>query len=379
MDKDREYSIDDFVMLKKVGEGSFGSVYKATCKSTGEAVAIKKIKLSSANRADIKNVANEVRVLCSIDHPNIVSYKCSFWDKYQSHICIVMEFLAGGDLSHKISLHKKKREFMPENLIWSYFVQLLQGIKALHDMKIIHRDIKSANVFLNQDGSKLKLGDMNVSKVVERDFTRTRVGTPLYFSPEIWNGRSYNYKTDVWSLGCLLYEMCALTYPFNGYSMGDLKIRANKGRYSPIPSNYSKDMNEMIKLCLQIDDNKRPSVNRLLDHPLIREKIATIDGVNLIDQSPVEGKLIDTIMIPYDFRKMKLPSKKLLPKRSNSSGNIRRSRASLSNYQSNKENGNPFLTQRFQLSTSYQIVVARHLVWAVKVFLLKTLQRHTQT
>lgn len=344
MDKDREYSIDDFVMLKKIGEGSFGSVYKATCKSTGEVVAVKKIKLSSANRSDVKNVANEVRVLCSIDHPHIVSYKCSFWDRYQSHICIVMEFLAGGDLSQTISNLKKKRQFMSENLIWSYFVQLLQGIKVLHDMKIIHRDIKSANVFLNQDGSQLKLGDMNVSKVVERDFTRTRVGTPLYFSPEIWNGRSYNYKTDVWSLGCLLYEMCALTYPFNGFSMGDLKNRANKGRYAPIPSNYSKDMNEIIRLCLEIDDGKRPSVGRLLEHPLIKEKIAKIDCVNLIDQSPVEAKLIDTIMIPYDIRKMKLPSKKMLPKRSNSIGNIRQSRVSLSNYQSNKENGKCMFT-----------------------------------
>ena len=149
---------------------------------------------------------------------------------------------------------------------------------------------------------------------------------------------------DVWSLGCLLYEMCALTYPFNGFSMGDLKNRANKGRYAPIPSNYSKDMNEIIRLCLEIDDGKRPSVGRLLEHPLIKEKIAKIDCVNLIDQSPVEAKLIDTIMIPYDIRKMKLPSKKMLPKRSNSIGNIRQSRVSLSNYQSNKENGKCMFT-----------------------------------
>ena len=140
-----------------------------------------------------------------------------------------MEFLGGGDLSNKVSSLKRKRELMAENQVWAYFIQMLKGLKALHDMKIIHRDIKSANVFLTQDERVLKLGDMNVSKVVESDFTKTRVGTPLYFSPEIWNGRSYDYKTDVWSLGCLLYEMCALTYPFNGNSMNDLKFSANRG------------------------------------------------------------------------------------------------------------------------------------------------------
>lgn len=340
MDHCKEYTMDDFILIKKVGEGSFGSVYKASLKSTGELVAIKKIKLSSANRSDIKNVANEVRVLCSLDHPNIVSYKCSFWDKYQSNICIVMEFLAGGDLNMKISALKKKRQFMAENIIWSYFIQLLKALKVLHDLKIIHRDIKAANVFLTQDGMQLKLGDMNVSKIVEKDFTKTRVGTPLYFSPEIWNGRSYNYKTDVWSLGCLLYEMCALNYPFNGFNMNDLKNCANRGRYAPIPSVYSKDMNEVIRLCLQIDDSKRPSVAKLLDHPIIKEKMMKVEGITETEPQFAEAKLIDTIMIPYDVRKMKLPSKKLLPKRSNSIGNIRESRPNLSRRDSNKENGN---------------------------------------
>lgn len=347
MNRDREYTIDDFIVEKKIGEGSFGCVYRAKCKHTDDLVAIKKIKLSATNRSDIKNVANEVRVLCSIDHSNIVSYKCSFWDRYQSHICIVMEYLGGGDLSIKISNLKRKKQLMPEHQIWSYFVQMAKGLKVLHDMKIIHRDIKAANVFLSKDEREIKLGDMNVSKVVQQDFTRTRVGTPLYFSPEIWNGKSYDYKTDIWSLGCLLYEMCALNFPFNGNSMNDLKFCANRGRYTPIPSVYSKDMNEVIKMCLQIEDFKRPTVSKLLDHPIIREKMSKIDNVCMSDiYNNVEGKLIDTIQIPYDFRKMKLPSKKSLGKKSNSIGNIRESRPSYRSNQekSEKENGSGCLT-----------------------------------
>jgi NIMA (never in mitosis gene a)-related kinase len=337
MQRSREYTIDDFIVQKKIGEGSFGSVYKAVFKDTNEPVAIKKIKLSSQNRSDVKNVANEVRVLCSIEHPNIVSYKCSFWDKYQSNICIVMEYVGGGDLSSKIASYKRKKALIPEGTIWTYLIQMLKGLKVLHDLKIIHRDIKAANVFLSQDETEVKLGDMNVSKVVENNFTKTRVGTPLYFSPEIWNGKSYDYKTDVWSLGCLLYELCALTYPFNGHSMNDLRFSANRGRYAPIPTVYSKELNDLIRLCLQVEDYKRPNVDKLLEHPVVREKLKKAgEG----DVPLGEARLIDTIQIPYDFRKMKLPSKKLLPKRSNSSGNIRASRPSSSNPE-NKENGNP--------------------------------------
>jgi NIMA (never in mitosis gene a)-related kinase len=344
MDQKREYTLEDFVLQKKIGEGSFGSVYRASNLSTGETVAIKKIKLSAANRAEIKNVAHEVRVLCSIDHRHVVSYKGSFWDKGQTHICIVMEYLGGGDLSVKIANLKKKRQLMAEDQIWTYFIQMLKGLKVLHDLKIIHRDIKAANVFLTQDEREVKLGDMNVSKVVEKDFTKTRVGTPLYFSPEIWNGRSYDYKTDVWSLGCLLYEMAALTYPFNGNSMNDLRFCASKGRYAPIPSMYSKDLNEIIRQCLQVDDSKRPTVTKLLDSPIIRERVKRIDNLTVTDLKNVESKLIDTIQIPFDFRKIKLPMKKdiIQGKRSNSISNIRHSRPSTGRGDQDKENNGKF-------------------------------------
>ena len=127
---------------------------------------------------------------------------------------------------------------------------MLTGLKVLHDLKIIHRDIKSANTFLSQDFEQIKLGDMNVSKVTKRDFAETQVGTPLYISPEIWQGKKYDYKTDIWSLGCLLYEMCTLNYPFLGMDMNSLKRSILKGRYAPIPNFYNNDLTLMIKKCL---------------------------------------------------------------------------------------------------------------------------------
>lgn len=250
MENSKAYSIKDFQILGKVGQGSFGSVYKAKNKQTKETVAIKEIKVSASDRKNIESIAQEMRILCSIDHKNIVSYKCSFWNTRKTSIYIVMEFLGGGDLQHRVNKCKRRRTYIPESKIWSYFIQMLSGLKVLHDLKIIHRDIKSANTFMSQDLEVCKLGDMNVSKITRNNMARTQVGTPLYISPEIWQGRSYDYKTDIWSLGCLLYEMCALNYPFLGMNMNDLKRSVLRGRYAPIPHFYDKDITTIIKLML---------------------------------------------------------------------------------------------------------------------------------
>lgn len=102
---------------------------------------------------------------------------------------------------------------MPEAEVWHYFVQMVRGLQALHDLNIVHRDIKSANLFMSSNGL-LKLGDMNVSKVAKKGFLSTQTGTPYYASPEVWKDKPYDVKSDIWSLGCVLYELCALTPPF---------------------------------------------------------------------------------------------------------------------------------------------------------------------
>lgn len=112
-----------------------------------------------------------------------------------------MEFVGGGDLSEKIAELKRKRSHFKEEIIWSYFIQILQGLQSLHEMKIMHRDIKSANVFMTEDLKTVKVGDLNVAKVVKNDFASTQIGTPYYLAPEIWNNKLYDYRCDVFSLG----------------------------------------------------------------------------------------------------------------------------------------------------------------------------------
>ena len=114
-----------------------------------------------------------------------------------------MEYVGGGDLSDKVKEFKRKRSHFKEEIIWNYILQVLQGLKGLHEMKIMHRDIKTANIFLTEDYKIAKLGDLNVAKVAKNDFASTQIGTPYYLAPEIWNNRLYDNRCDIFSLGCV--------------------------------------------------------------------------------------------------------------------------------------------------------------------------------
>ena len=124
-----------------------------------------------------------------------------------------MEHADDGDLLNKITQNQKIRKHFDEQTVWSLFIQMILGLKELHDLKIVHRDIKCANIFLTKKGD-LKLGDLNVSKVAKRGMLSTQTGTPYYASPEVWKDKPYNQKSDIWSLGCVLYEMCTGNPPF---------------------------------------------------------------------------------------------------------------------------------------------------------------------
>ena len=127
---------------------------------------------------------------------------------------------------------------------------MIRGLKCLHDMKIIHRDIKCANLFLGDDG-QLKLGDLNVSKVAKQGLLQTQTGTPYYASPEVWKDQPYDKRSDIWSAGCVLYEMITGEPPFKADDMNGLFKRITAGRYTPIPASYSRDLADVVRACLQ--------------------------------------------------------------------------------------------------------------------------------
>lgn len=222
-------SLKDFEIGKELGKGAFGSVYIAKRKEDGQVYAIKRVKISMLSTKERENALNEVRILASLSHPNIVGYKDSFFDDESKSLLIVMEFADDGDIESKIQKNIKSRSNFPETVIWTYLIQILQGLKYLHDNRIMHRDLKCANIFLLKSGN-LKLGDLNVSKIVKSQMAHTQTGTPYYASPEVWSDKPYDYKSDLWSVGCIIYELCALKPPFKGTSLENLYKNVLKGK-----------------------------------------------------------------------------------------------------------------------------------------------------
>ena len=149
-----------------------------------------------------------------------------------------MEYADGGDLQGLTKKKISKNHKFNENFIWQVAYDILRGLKVLHSNKIIHRDIKPANIFFVNGVAKL--GDLNVSKVMEGKFAMTQTGTPYYTSPEIWNNKQYDYRCDIWSLGCVIYELCVLRPPFMAKDFPGLSKKVTSGYYDPIPPVYSK-------------------------------------------------------------------------------------------------------------------------------------------
>ena len=289
-------SIRDFKKERILGKGSFGSVYLVRRRQDNKIYALKTVILEKLNKKEQENSVNEVRILASVNHPNVIGYKEAFWDDEKSALNIVMEYADDGDLHSKIEKMKKAGGYFKEPIIWSYAIQMIEGLKALHDKKIMHRDLKSANIFLVKDKYQCKIGDMNVSKVIKEKELLTQTGTPYYASPEVWRDEPYSYKSDLWSIGCVIYELCNLKPPFKGKDLDELFLDVCKGNPERIYSTYSDDLWKMILMLLQVDVNKRCDCDKFLNSPLILRKIKELknENNNLEKNKEInDGKLLE--------------------------------------------------------------------------------------
>jgi NIMA (never in mitosis gene a)-related kinase len=284
-------TLRDFEIMQEIGKGAFGSVFKVRRIKDGELYALKKVPMGKLKMKEKENSLNEIRILASINHPNVISYKEAFYDNNTYTLCIVMEFAECGDLDRKITNHIKNKSHMAETEIFSYLVQIIQGLKALHDKKILHRDIKAANIFIFKN-NLIKIGDLNVSKVMKMGMLYTQTGTPYYASPEVWNDKPYDYKSDLWSLGCLLYEMTTLKAPFRGTTMKAVYDKVMKGYYDPVPSFYSKTLSGIISSMLQINPINRPTCEQILN--IISEKMKHLKLVELNPKTISSSSILTT-------------------------------------------------------------------------------------
>ena len=303
-------SLKDFEVIKTLGSGSFSCVYKVRRISDGQEYALKRVKIHQLKPKEKENALNEVRILASINDPNIIGYNEAFFDDASQSLCIIMEHAGGGDLLCKTNEHKKNGTFFNEDTIWKYIIQMIKGLRTLHSMKILHRDLKCANVFVTADQNAVKLGDLNVSKVAKKGLVYTQTGTPYYASPEVWRDEPYDMKSDIWSLGCVIYEMLALKPPFRANDLEGLYKKVQKGIFEKIPARYSTDLSTFTTMCLSIYPSSRPSCDQLLNNSLIQKRIGgQVTKPLHKSQTP---DLLGTIKMPKNMNRKALADK--LPK-----------------------------------------------------------------
>ena len=156
-------------------------------------------------------------------------------------------------------------------------------MKYVHDRKILHRDLKTQNIFLTASGD-IKIGDFGIARVLQDtyDCAKTAIGTPYYLSPEICQEKPYNQKSDIWSLGCILYELVTLKHAFDANSMKGLVLKILRGSYPSIPSTYSNDLRDLIQEMLTREPSKRPSVKKILEKDFLSSRIASLVSNTLV-------------------------------------------------------------------------------------------------
>ena len=260
--------INEYLIQKKLGIGSYGTVYKVTKKNTNDFYVIKQISLFGLTPDEIKDVNLEAKILSSINSKYVVKYYDSFEEK--NFLNIVMEYCDGEDLGQFIEEKKALNEPIKEDLIWNFFIKITLGLAAMHKSKILHRDLKALNIFMTKD-LDVKIGDLGVSKMLNHSgsFAKTLIGTPYYLSPELCEEKPYNDKSDVWALGCILYELCTFKHPFNAKSQAALILKILKGTHDPIGNNYSNDLKNLVNSLFEKDAKKRPSCKQILHNNII--------------------------------------------------------------------------------------------------------------
>jgi len=308
----------DFTLRKIIGKGSYAIVYKVK-KYNNKYYAMKVVNIRYMKKKQRKDALNEIQLLSKLSHKNIVKYYEAFYGKGKHKLYSIIEYVPNGDLNNYIYKYIRSNTYIYEKDIWYIFSQILDGLFYLHTNKIIHRDLKPANILISKNNI-IKITDFNSSTIIKNLFAITQVGTPYYISPEIFSGKPYNEKSDIWSLGCVLYELVTLKKPFNAKNILSLSRRVRKGRYKPISTSiYSDKLCNVIYSLLSVDTYKRPSTYQLINIPEIKvftkifekKKLISLPLTEINKYRKIQQKNVDK------SRKIKIPLNnnfKILPR-----------------------------------------------------------------
>lgn len=273
--------LDDYQELCVVGRGTFGVCKKVQRKVDRKILVWKELEYGHLPESDKLKLITEVNLLRDLKHPNIVRYYDRIYEQTKGILYLVMEYCGGGDLATLIEDHAKRKSPMEENFILRVFAQLTSALKDCHRRTfgghtVLHRDLKPANIFLDAE-KNVKLGDFGLARILHHDYSLAKsfVGTPCYMSPELMSSEHYDETSDIWSLGVVIYELCALSRPFTAPNVVALAEEIKKGRFTPIPNIFSPELHRVIGRMLNLKACERPSVHDLVKNPLLSRWTST--------------------------------------------------------------------------------------------------------
>ncbi|XP_032929889.1 serine/threonine-protein kinase Nek11 isoform X4 [Catharus ustulatus] len=266
-----------YTVQRKLGNGSFGSVYLVNdrkAKQGEELKVLKEISVGNLKPNETVEANLEAQLLSKLDHPAIVKFYASFVER--DSFCIITEYCEGGDLDFKIQEYKDSGKMFTQSQVIDWFIQLLLGVNYMHDRRILHRDLKAKNIFLKDN--LLKIGDFGVSCLLmgSCDLATTFTGTPYYMSPEVLKHQGYNTKSDIWSLGCILYEMCCMNHAFTGQNFFSVVLKIVEGETPSLPERYPSNLNAVLCSMLNKNPSLRPAAAEILKSPYIDGQLKKI-------------------------------------------------------------------------------------------------------
>lgn len=234
-------------------------------KADQKLVIIKHIPVEQMTKEERQAAQNECQVLKLLNHPNVIEYYENFLE--DKALMIAMEYAPGGTLAEFIQ--KRCNSLLEEETILHFFVQILLALHHVHTHLILHRDLKTQNILLDKHRMVVKIGDFGISKILSsKSKAYTVVGTPCYISPELCEGKPYNQKSDIWALGCVLYELASLKRAFEAANLPALVLKIMSGTFAPISDRYSPELRQLVLSLLSLEPAQRPPLSHIMAQPL---------------------------------------------------------------------------------------------------------------